>query len=150
MEPQSLFWLTFSRPYSKLELPLCPQARIMLILCQANKLLKYFQCTRLLALMCAVSSGFVSSVYGQDLRGFTEYWGSHPGDNVVMYRDGIYMYPCMGRHCEAGQIKWIYGGKALLVRKGVLRTGEGDYYCHPSLIGRKDVYQKCTQYGFRP
>jgi hypothetical protein len=104
----------------------------------------------LLTFMCAFSPGLVGSAYAQDLRGFTEYWGGHPGDNVVMYRDGIYMYPCMGRYCEEGQIEWIYGGKALLVRKGVLRTGAGDYYCHPSLLGRKGVYQKCTQYGFRP
>lgn len=54
----------------------------------------------------------VSRVYGQDLRGFTKYWGSYPGDTVVMYRDRIYVYRCMGRYCEAGNIEWINGGKA--------------------------------------
>lgn len=127
-----------------------PREQSLPYLCQANKPLKHFRCAKLLALMCAFISGFDNSVYGQDLKGFTEYWGSYPGDNVIMYRDGIYMYPCMGRYCEAGQIEWIYGGKALPVRKGVFRTVAGDYYCHPSLLRRKDVYQKCTKYGFRP
>ena len=80
--------------------------------------------------------------------GFAEYWGSHPSDNSVIYSNGTYMYPCMGRHCEVNDIEWVYGGKAFVVRGGIIKTEHGDYYCSPRLLPERSRSYKCTSKGF--
>jgi hypothetical protein len=103
-----------------------------------------------LVLLISFSIGSAGKVVAQDPKGFSEYWGAHPSDDIIMYKDGVYMHPCIGRHCEIGNINWIYGGTAYVVNKGVLRTEHGVYYCHPGLLTRKNISQQCTKNGFAP
>jgi hypothetical protein len=99
--------------------------------------------------LAALSFSLGLDASAQSLAGFEEYWQSYPGDNVIMFKDGIYLYPCMGRQCESLPHQWIYGGKALRIGPSIIQTDDGNYYCRLNILKSKKGYSKCTRQGFK-